>query len=71
MTPSNCLPFLSDLSVEASRWRYVQVAGVSRVSVPDAAGPLPPQQLGFSICKSTSDLLLLLAAAEAASPLSS
>ena len=43
---------MCDLSVEATRWRHVQVAGVSGVSVPDAAGPLPPQQLGFSISKS-------------------
>lgn len=44
---------MSNLSVEATRWRHVQVADVSRVSVPDAARPLSPQQLRFSICKST------------------
>lgn len=51
------------LSVEAPRWRHVQDANVSGVSVPDAAWPLPPQQLRLSICKCTSALTLLLAEA--------
>lgn len=52
---------MSDLSVKAPRWRHVQDADVSRVSAPDAARPLLPQQLGFSICKCNSVLILLRA----------
>lgn len=52
----DCISFDADFlilfSVEATRWKHVQVGGVPGVSVPDAAGPLPPQQLGVSICKS-------------------
>ena len=51
------------LSVEAPRWRHVQDTNVSGVSVPDAAWPLPPQQLRLSICKCASALSVLLAKA--------
>lgn len=51
---------MSTFSVEAPRWRHVQDAVVSGVPVPDAAWPLPPQQLRLSICKCTSLLLLLV-----------
>lgn len=47
---------MCDLSVEAPRWRHVQDADISRVSVPDAARSLPPKQLGFPICKCTLSL---------------
>lgn len=48
-----------DLSAEAAGagWRDVQVGGVRRVSVPDAAWPVPAQQLRVSTCKCSTAAL--------------